>query len=206
MLVDAKSPDFAIEQPRKLQPAQWLVNAGARVLRMSRSNSQAHPPLHTQSQPLFPTTLQAAVHSASGPDRINYYAPAMVRAHPQLSPPLFSPSPVAAAAGTASLAAATNTFPGHTHARPSPPLMHSDTASSAAESAEVSVSATEPSGNSLAEPLAPDTAARVQPQSSVRNEVLETAKLLAAGGMAGAVSKSATAPLARLTILYQVSL
>ena len=32
----------------------------------------------------------------------------------------------------------------------------------------------------------------------------ETGKLLAAGGVAGAVSKSATAPLARLTILYQV--
>lgn len=31
----------------------------------------------------------------------------------------------------------------------------------------------------------------------------ETGKLLAAGGVAGAVSKSATAPLARLTILYQ---
>jgi len=102
------------------------------------------------------------------------------------------------------MAAATNTFPGHTQARPPPPLIHPDTAD-AEESAEASVSATEPTGNSVVEPLAPDTAARVQPQSSVRNEVLETAKLLAAGGMAGAVSKSATAPLARLTILYQVS-
>lgn len=35
--------------------------------------------------------------------------------------------------------------------------------------------------------------------------MVETAKLLAAGGLAGAVSKSSTAPLARLTILYQVS-
>ena len=35
-------------------------------------------------------------------------------------------------------------------------------------------------------------------------EVSETAKLLLAGGIAGALSKSATAPLARLTILYQV--
>lgn len=34
---------------------------------------------------------------------------------------------------------------------------------------------------------------------------LETGKLLLAGGVAGAVSKSATAPLARLTILYQVA-
>lgn len=37
-------------------------------------------------------------------------------------------------------------------------------------------------------------------------EVTETAKLLLAGGLAGAVSKSATAPLARLTILYQVAM
>jgi solute carrier family 25 phosphate transporter 23/24/25/41 len=35
-------------------------------------------------------------------------------------------------------------------------------------------------------------------------EALETMKLLAAGGVAGAVSKSCTAPLSRLTILYQV--
>jgi hypothetical protein len=41
---------------------------------------------------------------------------------------------------------------------------------------------------------------------SPRQEVLETLKLLLSGGVAGAVSKTATAPLARLTILYQVSL
>ena len=35
-------------------------------------------------------------------------------------------------------------------------------------------------------------------------DALESAKLLLAGGVAGAVSKTATAPLARLTILYQV--
>jgi hypothetical protein len=34
-------------------------------------------------------------------------------------------------------------------------------------------------------------------------EVLESGRLLAAGGVAGAVSKTCTAPLARLTILYQ---
>ena len=39
---------------------------------------------------------------------------------------------------------------------------------------------------------------------SPRQELLETLKLLLSGGVAGAVSKSATAPLARLTILYQV--
>ena len=39
---------------------------------------------------------------------------------------------------------------------------------------------------------------------SLKAEALENGKLLAAGGIAGAVSKSATAPLARLTILYQV--
>lgn len=42
-------------------------------------------------------------------------------------------------------------------------------------------------------------------RSSLKAEALETGKLLAAGGIAGAVSKSATAPLARLTILYQAS-
>lgn len=41
---------------------------------------------------------------------------------------------------------------------------------------------------------------------SPRQDFLETLKLLASGGVAGAVSKSATAPLARLTILYQVCL
>lgn len=47
----------------------------------------------------------------------------------------------------------------------------------------------------------------VNPQKRNRNtEVSETAKLLLAGGVAGATSKSATAPLARLTILYQVAL
>jgi hypothetical protein len=40
----------------------------------------------------------------------------------------------------------------------------------------------------------------------VDNRVSETLKLLASGGAAGAVSKTCTAPLARLTILYQVGL
>lgn len=43
-----------------------------------------------------------------------------------------------------------------------------------------------------------------EPSTSGRQEVHETLKLLLSGGVAGAVSKSATAPLARLTILYQV--
>lgn len=43
-----------------------------------------------------------------------------------------------------------------------------------------------------------------EPSTSGRQEVQETLKLLLSGGVAGAVSKSATAPLARLTILYQV--
>ena len=51
----------------------------------------------------------------------------------------------------------------------------------------------------------PDPGARSRPRSSFgANDAMETVKLLAAGGVAGAVSKSATAPLARLTILYQV--
>ncbi len=36
------------------------------------------------------------------------------------------------------------------------------------------------------------------------HDVMQTVKLLLAGGLAGAISKTATAPLARLTILYQV--
>ena len=51
----------------------------------------------------------------------------------------------------------------------------------------------------------PEPSARSRPRSSFgANDAMETVKLLAAGGVAGAVSKSATAPLARLTILYQV--
>ncbi|KAK9815221.1 hypothetical protein WJX72_000172 [[Myrmecia] bisecta] len=46
--------------------------------------------------------------------------------------------------------------------------------------------------------------ARPDANSQAAAEVLETGKLLLAGGVAGAVSKTATAPLARLTILYQV--
>ena len=42
-----------------------------------------------------------------------------------------------------------------------------------------------------------------QPSTSYQQEYLETIKLLASGGLAGAVSKSCTAPLARLTILFQ---
>ena len=49
----------------------------------------------------------------------------------------------------------------------------------------------------------PDTAARSQ---QPRQAMLQTVKLLLAGGLAGAISKTATAPLARLTILYQVCL
>lgn len=44
----------------------------------------------------------------------------------------------------------------------------------------------------------------VSEKRSQATNVSETAKLLLAGGVAGAISKSATAPLARLTILYQV--
>lgn len=51
---------------------------------------------------------------------------------------------------------------------------------------------------------------KAQPSSSTtstfQTDALENGKLLAAGGIAGAVSKSFTAPLARLTILYQVGL
>ena len=49
----------------------------------------------------------------------------------------------------------------------------------------------------------PDTTARSQ---QPRQALMQTVKLLLAGGLAGAISKTATAPLARLTILYQVCL
>ena len=42
--------------------------------------------------------------------------------------------------------------------------------------------------------------------SQATSDFMESLRLLAAGGVAGAVSKTATAPLARLTILYQVHL
>ncbi|RMZ54392.1 hypothetical protein APUTEX25_001968 [Auxenochlorella protothecoides] len=42
------------------------------------------------------------------------------------------------------------------------------------------------------------------PGPSRREEAIEVIKLLTSGGLAGAISKTATAPLARLTILYQV--
>lgn len=42
------------------------------------------------------------------------------------------------------------------------------------------------------------------PDDDEGSDAAESLKLLAAGGVAGAVSKTATAPLARLTILYQV--
>lgn len=43
------------------------------------------------------------------------------------------------------------------------------------------------------------------PGPSRREEAIEVIKLLTSGGLAGAISKTATAPLARLTILYQVT-
>jgi hypothetical protein len=43
-----------------------------------------------------------------------------------------------------------------------------------------------------------------QASHATSSDLLENFRLLAAGGIAGAVSKTVTAPLARLTILYQV--
>ena len=43
-----------------------------------------------------------------------------------------------------------------------------------------------------------------QTSQAASSDLLENFRLLAAGGIAGAVSKTVTAPLARLTILYQV--
>ena len=67
-------------------------------------------------------------------------------------------------------------------------------------------------------PFALRTGAKVQPAETASSssdaaarsqrptqDMAQTVKLLIAGGLAGAISKTATAPLARLTILYQVS-
>lgn len=51
----------------------------------------------------------------------------------------------------------------------------------------------------------PSLKAQPRHTSTFQTDAIENGKLLAAGGIAGAVSKSFTAPLARLTILYQVS-
>lgn len=53
---------------------------------------------------------------------------------------------------------------------------------------------------------APSFSGRTVAQASqnASSDLLENFRLLAAGGIAGAVSKTVTAPLARLTILYQV--
>ncbi len=53
---------------------------------------------------------------------------------------------------------------------------------------------------------APSFSGRKLSQASdvASSDLLENVRLLAAGGIAGAVSKTVTAPLARLTILYQV--
>lgn len=53
---------------------------------------------------------------------------------------------------------------------------------------------------------APSVSNRSFASTQATTEFLESIRLLAAGGIAGAVSKTATAPLARLTILYQVVL
>ena len=50
----------------------------------------------------------------------------------------------------------------------------------------------------------PSLSQRSFASTQATTEFLESFRLLAAGGVAGAVSKTATAPLARLTILYQV--
>ena len=57
-------------------------------------------------------------------------------------------------------------------------------------------------------PAMPQSAASISNRrlasSQAHTDFMESLRLLAAGGVAGAVSKTATAPLARLTILYQV--
>ena len=76
----------------------------------------------------------------------------------------------------------------------------------AAESIGRRVTSSPDRSGSQSTDCAPSFSGRKVSQASdvASSDLLENVRLLAAGGIAGAVSKTVTAPLARLTILYQV--
>lgn len=72
-------------------------------------------------------------------------------------------------------------------------------------SPSTSSSSTTTGGGGGNDPVVDDVDEEEEEEEGAETEdALESARLLLAGGVAGAVSKTATAPLARLTILYQV--
>ena len=147
--------------------------------------------------------------------------------HPQRHAPSSYSSSRASSSTNAAAAASETSFPPHasTHRGgrhgllPPPPwavvvrdIERDRRSSSGGEAGDFGSSHPSPSPSASTSSWTSGGGGNVEPEDEEEEEeegaeaedALESAKLLLAGGVAGAVSKTATAPLARLTILYQV--